>query len=187
MTDIWFTSDHHFGHKRIIELANRPFTSVEEMDETMIDRWNKVVAPGDLVYHLGDFAFADHTPYLGRLKGQKRLILGNHDHSNRVKAAKGWATVDSLLHITMPDKTPVVLCHYAMRVWSRSHHGAIHLYGHSHGNLAGDSQSCDVGVDCWAFEPVALDTIKAFLTGGKPRTEPDHHSDSSQQHSAQGE
>jgi len=174
MSSVWFTSDHHFGHKRIIELAKRPFASVEEMDEHMIECWNDVVKPGDLVYHLGDFAFADHTPYLKRLRGQKRLILGNHDHSNRVKKAEGWATVDSLLHVTVDD-TPLVLCHYAMRVWSQSHHGAIHLYGHSHGNLKGDSQSLDVGVDCWAFEPVSLDEIKSRLAFGKPRTEPDHH------------
>lgn len=184
---IWFTSDHHFGHKRIIELANRPFSSVEEMDEEMVRRWNAVVAPGDMVYHLGDFAFADHTPYLARLKGQKRLVLGNHDHSNRVNKAKGWATVDSLLHVTLPDKALVVLCHYAMRVWNRSHHGAIHLYGHSHGNLQGDSQSCDVGVDRWAFAPVSMDEIRDRLDAEGPRrTEPDHHgspSISSKEHS----
>lgn len=171
---VWFTSDHHFGHKRIIDLANRPFASVEEMDDEMIRRWNAIVAPGDTVYHLGDFAFADHTPYLERLKGQKRLIVGNHDHSNRVKRSKGWATVDQLLHVTVDD-TPLVLCHYAMRVWSRSHHGALHFYGHSHGNLDGDSQSLDVGVDCWAYTPVGLDDIKACLSGQKPRHEPDHH------------
>ncbi len=173
--NIFFTSDHHFGHKRIIELASRPFASVEEMDEVLIERWNAIVAPGDLVYHLGDFAFADHAPYLERLKGQKRLILGNHDHANRVNKAVGWSTVDSLLHVTLPCETPVVLCHYAMRVWNRSHHGALHFYGHSHGNLEGDAQSCDVGVDCWGFEPVNLDTLKAFLSGGKARREPDHH------------
>jgi calcineurin-like phosphoesterase family protein len=174
--NIWFTSDHHFGHKRIIELAKRPFASVEEMDEEMIHRWNQFVEPGDMVYHLGDFAFADHTPYLSRLKGQKRLILGNHDHSNRVNKAKGWATVDSLLHVTLPDSTPMVLCHYAMRVWSRSHHGAIHLYGHSHGNLMGDSQSCDVGVDRWDFYPVSMDEIRERIAvEGPRRVEPDHH------------
>lgn len=174
MSKVWFTSDHHFGHKRIIELAKRPFASVEEMDEAMIERWNARVAPGDLVYHLGDFAFADHTPYLERLKGQKRLVVGNHDHSNRVNKAKGWSTIDSLLHITVTD-TPLVLCHYAMRVWSRSHHGAIHLYGHSHGNLPGDSQSSDVGVDCWNFKPVSLEEIRERLSKSFPRREPDHH------------
>lgn len=171
---IWYTADHHFGHKRIIELAHRPFRSVEEMDEEMVQRWNAVVAPGDLVYHVGDFAFADHTPYLSRLKGQKRLILGNHDHSNRVKAAKGWSTVDSMLTIK-DGETPIVLCHYGLRVWNRSHYGALHFYGHSHGSLPGDSQSCDVGVDCWSFAPVSLDMIRMKLETQPRRGEPDHH------------
>jgi calcineurin-like phosphoesterase family protein len=172
--NIWFTADHHFGHKRIIELANRPFSSVEEMDDVMIAKWNERVAPGDMVFHLGDFAFTDHTPYLRRLNGEKRLAIGNHDHSNRVKKAKGWSTVDSLLHVTVED-TRLVLCHYALRVWNRSHHGALHLYGHSHGSLIGDSQSCDVGVDCWSFNPVSLDEIRAVLALQETRWEPDHH------------
>lgn len=176
---IWFTADTHFGHERIIELANRPFATVEEMDEEMIRRWNAVVAPGDLIYHLGDFAFCDHTPYLARLNGQKKLIIGNHDHSNRLKKAKGWATIDSLLRVKgIPgEPLPVVLCHYAMRVWSSSHHGALHLYGHSHGSLPGDHQSCDVGVDCWGFQPVTLNDVKMRLRKHPTRVEPDHHVD----------
>jgi calcineurin-like phosphoesterase family protein len=173
--NIWFTADHHFGHKRIIELAGRPFATVEDMDEAMIQRWNDRVAPEDLVYHLGDFAFTDHEPYLDRLKGQKRLILGNHDHADKVKKAQGWSAVDSLLHITV-DETPIVLCHYGLRVWNRSHYGALHLYAHSHGNLPGDSQSCDVGVDCWSFAPVTLGEIRARLETQPSRgREPDHH------------
>jgi hypothetical protein len=53
-----------------------------------------------------------------------------------------------------------VLCHYALRTWNGSHRGALRLYGHSHGGLAGDSQSVDVGVDCWDFRPVTLDEIR---------------------------
>jgi calcineurin-like phosphoesterase family protein len=169
----FFTSDHHFGHRRIIELNNRPFASIEEMDEALIERWNAVVGPDDVVYHLGDFSFGDQANYLPRLNGkEKHLVIGNHDpkHSH-----PGWASVNDMLHIQSPDGTMLVLCHYAMRIWRYSHHGAIHLYGHSHGSLPGDSQSCDVGVDCWDFKPVSLDTIKAFLAQGKPRFEPDHH------------
>jgi calcineurin-like phosphoesterase family protein len=132
---IWFTSDNHFGHKRIIELANRPFSSLNEMDECMIVRWNDRVKPGDIVYHVGDFAFTDHDPYLERLSGQKFLVPGNLDHSNRVKKATGWVKVERIMDVILPDGTMVVLCHYAMRVWSRSHHGAIHLYGHPQGLL----------------------------------------------------
>jgi calcineurin-like phosphoesterase family protein len=172
---IWFTSDHHFGHERIIELAKRPFASVEGMDEHMIARWNDRVKPGDTVYHVGDFAFTDHDPYLRRLNGQKFLVPGNHDHSNRVKKAAGWVKAEKIMDVTLPDGTMVILCHYAMRVWSRSHYGAIHLYGHSHGNLPGDSQSCDVGVDCWGFAPVSIDEIRVQLARSPRRGEPDHH------------
>lgn len=57
----------------------------------------------------------------------------------------------------------VVLLHYAMRTWPKSHHGSLHLYGHSHGAVPGDRQSCDVGVDCWNLRPVGLDEIIAHL------------------------
>ena len=140
----------------------------------MIAKWNNRVARGDTVYHLGDFAFCDHTPYLRRLNGQKRLVVGNHDHSNRVKKAVGWSTVDSLLHVKVED-TPIVLCHYGMRVWNGSHYGALHFYGHSHGSLPGDAQSCDVGVDCWDFRPVSLEEIRTRLVEQAVRAEPDHH------------
>ena len=92
-----------------------------------------------------------------------------------MKKANGWQGVEDLMHVTHPDGTLLVLCHYAMRVWSRSHYGALQLYGHSHGNLPGDSQSCDVGVDCWYFEPVSLEVIRLRLIDFPKRYEPDHH------------
>ena len=174
---VWFTSDSHFGHERIIKLCRRPFASVEEMDEHLIERWNTFVQGGDTVYHLGDFAFAEHTQYLDRLRGHKHLILGNHDPSNRVRQANGWSSVNQLMHVTVAGQ-PLVLCHYAMRVWNRSSYGSIHLYGHSHGNLEGDAQSCDVGVDAWPlynFAPLTLSDIKQRLATFPEREEPDHH------------
>jgi calcineurin-like phosphoesterase family protein len=83
--------------------------------------------------------------------------------------------VDTLLHVTSQEGIPLVLCHYAMRTWNRSHYGAIQLYGHSHGNLPGDSQSCDVGVDCWGFRPVSLEEILNNLIYNEHRYEQDHH------------
>ena len=170
----WFTSDTHFGHARIIELAHRSFSSVEEMDETMIARWNERVATGDLIYHLGDFALADHNIYLPRLNGQKRLIIGNHDHSNRVKKAAGWNTINDMLTVKVDDVS-IVLCHYGLRVWNKSHYGTLHFYGHSHGSLPGDSQSIDVGVDCWDFRPISLEEIQGRLATQPKRNNPDHH------------
>jgi calcineurin-like phosphoesterase family protein len=171
---VWFTADTHFGHARIIVHARRPFASVTDMDEAMVARWNERVTPGDIIYHLGDFALASHSRYLPRLNGRKRLIIGNHDHIDRLRNVSGWDEIHDLLLITLED-TPIVLCHYGLRVWNRSHHGALHLYGHSHGNLPGDSQSLDVGVDCWDFRPVSLGEIKARLATLPARVHPDHH------------
>ena len=81
---IYFTSDLHFGHEAVIEKCNRPFSSVEEMNETLIKNWNKVVMPDDDVYILGDMIFRAEQPpqdFLKRLRGKKHLIFGNHDVS----------------------------------------------------------------------------------------------------------
>lgn len=82
MTETFFTSDTHFGHKNILEYEKdaRPFNSVEEMNEQLISNWNSTVSPKDIIFHLGDFAFGrNNVDIAARLNGRKRLILGNHD------------------------------------------------------------------------------------------------------------
>ena len=88
MNEIWIVSDTHFGHANILKfkhtdgilIRGQRFSSVEEMDEHMIDRWNSVIRPGDKVYHLGDVYMGNGHEVLKRLNGHKRLILGNHDN-----------------------------------------------------------------------------------------------------------
>src|SRR5688572_6277487 len=78
----WFTSDTHFGHARIIELCNRPFKNVDHMNAEIVKRWNLLVSPDDIVYHLGDVALgaiADSLPRVGELNGYIVLVEGNHD------------------------------------------------------------------------------------------------------------
>ena len=80
--NIFIIGDPHFWHRAIINYCNRPFATVEEMNETLIKNWNKVVGKQDIVYVLGDFALCgkDRIIEVGRaLNGRKRLILGNHD------------------------------------------------------------------------------------------------------------
>ena len=160
----WFTSDTHFGHSNIINYSSRPFADTCEMDGTLVRNWNAVVQPDDDVWHLGDFCYrGSRSPqsYLDRLVGRKHLIHGNHD-GEETKTATGWASSQQMAEIVVDD-TRLVLLHYAMRVWPKSHHGSLHLYGHSHGSLPGDRQSCDVGVDAWAYRPVGLADIRRRL------------------------
>jgi calcineurin-like phosphoesterase family protein len=82
VTRTWFTADLHLGHDRIRDLAKRPFGSVEEMNEVIIERFNAVVGVNDTVWMLGDVAMGqirETLPMLGRLKGHKYLVAGNHD------------------------------------------------------------------------------------------------------------
>jgi calcineurin-like phosphoesterase family protein len=93
---IFFTSDQHFQHKKILELCkNRPFKTVDEMNEKLVEYHNDTVLKTDTVYHIGDFCMSDRLTglkFLSRLKGHHHLILGNHDypyeHRDRVKWAK---------------------------------------------------------------------------------------------------
>lgn len=182
---IWFTADHHFGHKRVIEYAHRPFANVDEMDAAMIERWNAVVQPGDQVYHLGDVSF-HRTPrtleILATLRGQIHLILGNHDKSLDPKARAKFAWVKDTHTLKVHEESApggtqrIVLLHYAMRVWDKSHYGAWQLYGHSHGSLPDDphARAIDVGVDCHDFTPISYERVREIM-GKKVFIPVDHH------------
>lgn len=170
----FFTSDTHFGHVNIIKYCNRPFTSVEEMDNTLIHNWNAIVRPEDTVYHLGDFAVGGGpaAPYLRRLNGTIHFCLGNHD-KRLVSAYSGF-----IPHVkeVSAENQKIVLCHYAMKVWNGSHKGDWQLYGHSHGTLPDDptALSCDVGVDCWNYFPVSMEQLRAKMKT-KTYKPVDHH------------
>ena len=170
MSRTWFTADTHFGHDNVIRHCDRPFSSVDEMDDAVVKNWNTVIREEDAVWVLGDFCFRSKRPaqgYLDRLHGIKHLIVGNHDHEDTV-TAPGWASVQQLAEVAV-DGFRLVLCHYALRVWPRSHHGALHLYGHSHGLLSPNRRTLDVGVDAWDFRPVQLAEIRQRMAASPDR------------------
>jgi calcineurin-like phosphoesterase family protein len=160
----WFTSDTHFGHANILKhdkgRFKRHWDTIQEHDEGLIERWNAVVAPGDVVYHLGDVAWhknvVDVERLLVRLHGTKILILGNHDEKTVAKA-KGWSKVTPYHEISYNGQK-IVLFHYRMTVWNQSHRGSWALHGHSHGMLPEiyTSMTFDVGTMCWGFRPISI-------------------------------
>ena len=173
MGSLWFTSDQHFGHEKIRLYCDRPFATVEEMNEAMIAAWNSVVNKGDTVYHLGDFFLCDvqeAREIRKRLNGSICLLRGNHDKTaDSMKDAFEWIKDLYDLKVSDPDSPAgferIVLCHYAFRVWNRSYKGSWHLYGHSHGGLEDDPDnlSFDVGVDCHNFLPLSYEQVKQII------------------------
>ena len=161
---IFVTSDTHYHHKRILEFTKRPFSTIEEMREGLISRWNERVSRSDLVYHLGDFSFSkdplEWDKILSRLNGQKHLIRGNHDHSVVVKKVKGFQKIDYYKEIQV-EKQRIVMFHYACSEWSRSNHGSIQLFGHSHGSfkVPEDRRQMDVGVDVQNCYPISIEEV----------------------------
>lgn len=158
---VWFTSDTHFGHNNIIGYCRPQFSSVDEMEECIIDRWNSTVAPQDLVYHLGDFAWKteDAKRVRPKLNGSIRLIVGNHDDIPSLAAAGIFQRIELWRQFR---EIGLTASHIPMRI-DQLRHGAKNLHGHVHGNVEGlEAFHRDVSVESIDFTPVNFDEIAAW-------------------------
>lgn len=177
---IWFSSDLHFGHANIIKYCNRPFNSANEMDEELITRHNSRVQPDDTIFYLGDLFFHNESRalwILDRLNGKKTLIYGNHDKVIKQSTAL-QAKFEKCCDYTeiYVDKQFIVMSHYALLVWNKSHHSSWMLHGHSHGGLKYPfpGKILDLGVDAHNFYPQSFEDIKKIMD--RKITQPvDHH------------
>lgn len=160
MNKIFVISDTHFYHKNILKFCDRPFSSIEEMNDTMLNNWNNVVSENDIVYHLGDFGLGNKTKLeniFDSLNGTKYLIRGNHDIRSNVHKFN-WVDIYDLTTINYKEKN-FVLCHYPMQSWDRMYYGSIHLYGHVHNNVIPIEleNMYNVSADVINFTPKLLD------------------------------
>lgn len=199
MKNIYFTSDTHFHHKNIVkgvseweghDQRKRQFNTLEEHDETLIKSINSLVKHDDILYHLGDWSFGGHEQikkFRDRLECRDiHLIFGNHDQhieSSDSIYRECFTTCNYKEELNLKlgtDKTGkfgkqlIFLSHYSHQVWNKSHHGSIHLFGHSHGNLKGIGKSMDVGVDTHGLYPYHLDEILDIMKNIKIEII-DHH------------
>lgn len=152
---VFFTSDTHFQHKNLLQWEDRPYSSIEEMNESLIDSWNSQVTDSDIVYHLGDFALTNYentVDIIRRLKGKIVLIKGNHDFSNTFKKISRL----NLLHEYHELGTTIkyfghkmFLTHYPMEIGNRPYTWSIH--GHIHSNKSTWLNQINVGVDSPQF------------------------------------
>jgi len=161
----FLTADTHFGHATMITGGpQRPFGTVDEMNEALITSWNAVVHPKDTVWHMGDFSMKLNgratADIFYQLNGRKHLIIGNHDVDNHGRLLPAlerldWVSVSHAAEI-QHDGQRIMLSHYAGYTWNCEHRGAYQAFGHSHGTLLGMPGSVDVGVDAQDLKPISV-------------------------------
>ena len=171
---IYFTSDLHFGHLGILRLCHRPFASVEEMDEALIENWNKKVHQGDTVYIVGDLIWDKKraSEYLSKLNGKKILIYGNHDEHmiNDSEYRSFFEEICPMKFVSL-NGHPMTLCHYPMLEWKNSRKAGTSrlgylIYGHIHNNVLPEYQplfstfnALNAGADINGFQPVSFEEL----------------------------
>jgi len=166
--DKWFISDTHFFHANILKFTGddgkriRPFNSLDEMHEIMIQNWNSLVDDNDYVYHLGDVTFQYHGPFnnlMSRLKGKKRLIIGNHDKLMNPNLFRWFEKAELWKGFKEYNFTAT---HIPLRLESLRD-GAFCVHGHIHQNIMEDPHYINVCVEQRNYTPVHIDEIGAEI------------------------
>ncbi len=162
----WFTSDWHLGHERIIDLCNRPYSSLGEMHDDLVARWNSLVRPGDIGWFLGDMTWGNpeqFEPLIRQLNGYRVLILGNHDSGREQMLSAGFHRVEEqdftnicaltawLAHVPTNNQDDK---HGFVRPRSAISEFDLALCGHVHRRWLRNAGDINVGVDAWAMNPV---------------------------------
>jgi len=169
---VYFTSDLHLGHRGIIEMQNRPFGNVQEMDRVLIQNYNAVVNKNDTVYILGDISHRlpidVANELIGKLNGKKILIKGNHD---KEYAPELFEEISDFKTVSLSG-VYFVLMHYPMLSWPKKNSGSLQLHGHIHAQKKYNLQNredgirrYDVGVDANNYFPVSVKQIVEYFEG----------------------
>ena len=150
------------------------------MDEALIENWNSRVKGNDTVFILGDLLFRSDNAeeILRRLKGKKRLLVGNHDGSwmTKVDVSRYFASVDLMLELS-DGRHALTLCHYPLLTWKHAKKSYM-IHGHIHNDtgadfwplLAARDNVLNAGVDLNGYQPVTFDELlennRVFKNGG---------------------
>lgn len=166
--NIWFISDTHFNHERFLSFNNddgqkiRPFSTVEEMDETMIDNWNSVVKDGDKVYHLGDFTMSPKKvkQFADRLNGSKRLIIGNHDMLER--NSQYYDAFKKIALWRLFKEHEFIATHVPLKK-SQMRHAIVNAHGHIHDRKMKSPIYFNCCVEHHSYTPIHIEVIKQHV------------------------
>lgn len=171
---VWFTSDLHLGHEKVLTMADRPFKTIEEMNEALIHAINESVKESDTLWILGDVSYHAEPDRVANLLAQIKctdvnLCRGNHDQE-WLQELKFFTEICDYKELILDGKT-AVLMHYPLASWNRMHRKAIHLHGHMHGrsesnlaNVNAGVRRWDVGVDANNYAPVSWKYLNETLS-----------------------
>lgn len=167
MADIWLISDTHLNHANFINfevdgIPARPFKTVEEMNETLIENWNRVVKEQDHIWHLGDVIMGPKQEYpkiLSRLKGKKRMLLGNHDQLKGTELMKYFQKVE----LWRIFKEHNFLCTHVPIHPVGFRKVQFNVHGHLHHNTVDDPRYLNVCVEHTGYAPIHLDAVIAKI------------------------
>jgi len=175
MSNTFFASDHHFGHKNILTFPLRRFSDVEEMNEFMVEQHNRMVSPKDKTYFLGDVAFgSNNLKFLDRMNGEKILIKGNHDHDKLSNYQKYFKDVRGSHQFAAMLLTHIPVHPQSLSRWK------VNVHGHTHAKKVQISTWEDTGIGMYEFDspdpsyycvcmeqhnytPVSIDTIQKYV------------------------
>lgn len=176
-SNVFFTSDTHFGHENIIKMCKRPFHDAKEMDEVLIENWNRTVPSNGTVFHLGDFAWGGYPFWKqirNRLNGEIILIVGNHDFKNGGDFSDLFSYITPQMYIKIEGRR-VFLNHVPFLCYAgtyrRKEDIVYQLFGHVHtkDDMTGLDKprlkylfpfQYDVGVDNNNYTPISWGDIK---------------------------
>lgn len=184
---IWLTSDTHFNHQRTLELSKRPFANLDEMNKTIIAKWNRLVGKDDTVIHLGDFG---EPQFLKNLNGRIILLPGNYEREalktdpNYYDILKENSNKDMPIAIIDSDHINLVPCAFFNSDEYRNFFTMVHLtheppinsqpmkdthicnlFGHIHKLQMVKQYGLNVGTDAHNFEPIDIERVEFYLGG----------------------
>lgn len=176
-----FYSDPHFGHYNIIKSCNRPFESLDEMHETLINNYNSLIDQHHTVIWLGDAFFKGSVDYdqqiMDSLNGYKIILQGNHDRSATFLAKIGFSLVLKDFPVIKIGNRVCRLSHYPYAninhvegvdirdLNKRPKHqpGEVLIHGHTHSSRKRENNCIHVGVDAWDFKPVLWEEVEKLV------------------------
>ena len=168
--DFYITSDTWFGRPQILQIANRQFNNIEEMNSTLIKNWNKKVKKNDVVFHLGNFAWDPITArkVLKKLNGKIYFLKGSHDGALE-EVIDDFPKAEFFNNSIMELKDfDTIISHYPLSVWNGKESGTIHIHGHTvfdHKTDLTIENRFNICTDFWGYSPINYLTLKDFING----------------------